>query len=304
MWLFMMVWMGSLDQAKTLLDSGKPAEAVAMLTDLADSEPNALRLLITASDRCGDFETGLAKSDQALEAFPEDSFLHVEVASLYRAKFTENPMGWMTGRSRYIDLLTRAIELDADNQAAYLGLIGFYANAPSMVGGSVEEALKWCDALEHVDITAGMLQRANVYVGQKDEKKWREILAPMMESSNDPRVGFTYGMALQSVDDYHGAAKAFDKGAQAGHAPSIYQAGRSRVLGEFEVEKAVAWFDAYLKLEQTQTEYTIGAYKRLGQAYEMLDQKALAREAYQSALKLDPEDKEAKSSLKKLGVSQ
>jgi tetratricopeptide (TPR) repeat protein len=84
---------------------------------------------------------------------------------------------------------------------------------------------------------------------------------------------------------------------------ALYQRARTRILGEYEQDKAVRFLQEYvegLPEDDKSVPSASNAYWRMGNAHEQLKQLAEARAAYTQALKLNPENDEAKKSLKGL----
>ncbi len=84
---------------------------------------------------------------------------------------------------------------------------------------------------------------------------------------------------------------------------ALYQRGRSRVLGEYELEEAILMFENYItKLVEPSPRMAskAAALWRIGMAQEQLGHRDKARASYRAALKREPDFKEAKQSLKRL----
>jgi CubicO group peptidase (beta-lactamase class C family) len=115
---------------------------------------------------------------------------------------------------------------------------------------------------------------------------------------------FRRGMYFQEGHkEYAKAALCFDKNGSDSepHLPSLYQAARSRLLGEFEQEKAIEVLDRYIKLAGKKTQPSIAAALwRKGMAYEQLGKKERAVACYERSLEKDPGFKQAKEALEKI----
>jgi CubicO group peptidase (beta-lactamase class C family) len=85
------------------------------------------------------------------------------------------------------------------------------------------------------------------------------------------------------------------------HLPSVYQSARSRILGEFEQEKAIELLDTYIAHANDETQPSIAAaWWRKGVACEQLGRTMLAIECYRTSLKLDPRFEYAQQALIRL----
>jgi CubicO group peptidase (beta-lactamase class C family) len=110
-------------------------------------------------------------------------------------------------------------------------------------------------------------------------------------------------MHFQAQGDHPKAIDIFRKNIEQTipHLPSLYQSARSRILGEFEEEKAIELLDTYINLATDKTQPSIAAaWWRKGVANEQLGRTALAIECYQTSLKLDPSFEYARQALVQL----
>ncbi|MFN4291824.1 MAG: serine hydrolase [Permianibacter sp.] len=86
------------------------------------------------------------------------------------------------------------------------------------------------------------------------------------------------------------------------HVPSLYMSARLRILGKTELEQAIAALERYIALAGAGASPPVSAaWWRKGNAHELLGKLTEARQCYEQALKLNPEDEEAKRSLAALG---
>ncbi len=114
---------------------------------------------------------------------------------------------------------------------------------------------------------------------------------------------FKRGMHLQDREDYVKAAEVLDKnlGEDFPHLPSLYQAARTRIMGEFEQEKAIALLDRYISLADESTRPSIAAaWWRKGVVYEQLGDVKRAVECHRKCLELDEGFEDAQEALARL----
>jgi CubicO group peptidase (beta-lactamase class C family) len=112
-----------------------------------------------------------------------------------------------------------------------------------------------------------------------------------------------YGLHCQNNKYYKKALTYFEKNAQ-GKEPymaSLYQIARTRILGEFEQEKAIEVLDRYIKLADESTRPSIAAaWWRKGVAYEQLGNIMKAIKCQKKSLVLDDSFEQAKKALERL----
>jgi len=110
-------------------------------------------------------------------------------------------------------------------------------------------------------------------------------------------------MFFQSQGDYVRAVEILRKNIEQTppHLPSLYQSARSRILGEFDYERAIELLDTYIELANETTQPSISAaWWRKGVAYEQLGQTTLAIDCHKTSLELDPGFEYAQEALARL----
>ena len=119
---------------------------------------------------------------------------------------------------------------------------------------------------------------------------------------------FKKGRNLSEFQKKHEeAVKYFDRNivGDEPHMPSLFSAARARIVGRFEIERAIALLDRYLLLGQDESNSTKAAVWWLkGQAYEQLGESAEARGCYETSLEFHPEFERAIESLQKLSEEE
>lgn len=82
---------------------------------------------------------------------------------------------------------------------------------------------------------------------------------------------------------------------------SLYLSAKLRIVGKFEVEKALPALNRYIELAGADAQPSkAAAWWRKGNAYELLGKLADAKKSYEEAVKLDPNDEDYKAALAKL----
>jgi CubicO group peptidase (beta-lactamase class C family) len=121
--------------------------------------------------------------------------------------------------------------------------------------------------------------------------------------ASDITYDYRRGLSLQRHEAYEQAAEHLDRNTHGDdpHLPSLYQAARSRILGGFELERALKDLDRYIRLADERTQPSAAAaWWRKGVAYEGLGDHTRAIACYTKSLELEPDFEEAKQSLSKL----
>ena len=113
------------------------------------------------------------------------------------------------------------------------------------------------------------------------------------------------GMELQREEKYEEALAYFEKCVEGSnpHLPALYQAARTRLLGEFEQARAIELLDRYIELADENADPSIAAaWWRKGVAYEQLSDTGRALESYKKSLEIDPAFRQSKEALERLGA--
>jgi tetratricopeptide (TPR) repeat protein len=303
-----------LEDAKQLMDEGKPREAADLLIAALDSEtvgPEGTVLATQALNRVGDWTQGIEYGKQAIEAFPESSEAHLAYAVALRTKMQNvSTIKAMFVNGSYKKELRKAIELEPKNVAALQERIGFLTHAPGIAGGDRTKARKAIEELEPLDWRAAMFSLAELHQAEKDTEGAISVYEAMLErDAEDIEALQALAFALQSAGKYRESDRHFktllEKEDERMSLSARYQLARSRILGEYEQRQAVdhltIYIDALTESQPRGLPTKSHAYWRLGMAYEQLQELDEARRSFEKAIALDDDNKPAKDSLKKLG---
>jgi CubicO group peptidase (beta-lactamase class C family) len=116
-------------------------------------------------------------------------------------------------------------------------------------------------------------------------------------------ANFLLGYGMQSEGKHREAVRVFARNLETEppHLMSLFMAASSRVLGEFELEKAIAELDRYIELAGKDAFPPVSmAWARKGSAFKLLGKIAEAIGCYKKDLELDPNDKAAEGQIKTL----
>jgi tetratricopeptide (TPR) repeat protein len=198
----------------------------------------------------------------------------------------------------------KAVETDPSNIEARMGLAQYYLNAPPMVGGGKDKAIKQIEAIKELDPLQGHLFMAQVHSSAKEyDEAEKEYKAALALDPDDLDVRYQLGMFYQTKEDYAAAFETFEGtlALDAAYTPSLYQIGRTATFSGENLERGVECLNMYLEHEPGPNQPTwANAHWRIGMLYEKMGQKDMARKAYEAALELNPDYKEAKEALEKL----
>jgi tetratricopeptide (TPR) repeat protein len=294
------------ERAIALVGDGHYAEARPLLLALAKTHPRDDRVaacLGRAFFGLEQYGGAITWFEKAVALAPQSSDHHTWLghAALEEAQ-RASILRKLPLASKARKALERAVELDPANVEARGFLFAFYRQAPGVAGGSKERARQQADAMVKLDPVQGHLARASL----NDEEGHlqaaeRDYLAAI--DADPARAG-----AYLSLGQMHVRAAAYDKAfavyergltASPGNLPLLYQVGRTAALSGRRIEEGDRALREYI--ERTTDAYWLSsAHWRLGMLHEHRGRRAEARAAYEQALRLDSNRKEAREALRRL----
>jgi tetratricopeptide (TPR) repeat protein len=203
----------------------------------------------------------------------------------------------------------RAVQLEPDNPDYLEGLIGYLSQAPGIVGGDRDSALVLAEALRRIDETRGTFQMASVLLrGNRGEKASADSImdawgrahegdrvaqfrvAGHFAQSNQPERALAIHERLLARDPADVVAQ--------------YGVARNLVVLKRDARRALGLLgplSSSTPPPPSGPSYQLpGVWWRMGQAYVQLGKPDSARTAYQQALVIAPQFRQARMSLDSL----
>ena len=176
--------------------------AVDALTDAMAKSPNdaPLHFLLGQSYyQLREFTRAVDQSGaQPSNWLPNQSEYHDWLGKAYGRKAEESvflsAMSWARKTHKEFEI---AVRLDPSNFQAQRDLIRFEMNAPGIVGGGDDKALKHIEDLEKIDALQGQLARGEFFATKKRLAEADAVFAKILESNSD-RIG----VYLEAADYY------------------------------------------------------------------------------------------------------
>lgn len=290
-----------------------PAKAEQELLAASEKEPlkgEAALLLAKLYTKQNKTDEAITYGKQAAALLPESSEAHFVYAAAISRKMSSNPGFAMANLGNYREALDKALELDPNNYDAHVQRIGFLASAPPVAGGSLEKAKAAAAELEAKSEKDGLIAYTIIYDKENDAAKLEETYTRLqaIEPSNRNHFQIAMSQVQQGKDaeaiphfrhlvdakdpDYRWAAQ--------------YQLARALIVSDSDVAQGIEMLKTYIaeapdKGRNLPTK--AGAYWRLGDAEEKLGNVEAAKAAYEQALKLNPEEADAKTGLERLNAN-
>jgi tetratricopeptide (TPR) repeat protein len=266
-----------LDRVRALLRDGNVAAAASAANALVathpdDAEAHALLASVLLA-KGEDADAAVRSAEKSVELAPANSDLQRQLGDAYGfAAQKAGMLGKMSYAKKCRVAYEKAVELDPKNIAARDSLMGFYQQAPGVMGGGMDKAYEQAAAIKELDAARGRLAYATLYGA---DKKYDLAFAQFEE------------VLKTSPDDY----------------AALYQVGKLAAISGLALDRGLAALRRCLELPVPATPGTPGhaaAQWRLGNVLEKQNDPAGARRAYEASLQLDPKFAQAADSLKKL----
>jgi tetratricopeptide (TPR) repeat protein len=298
-----------LSAARDWFAAGEYERAARVLEDASKLDPHDARLAYWEA-RCryerADYDRAIERAQHAVELAPDDSRAWQWLGRAYGGKAERS--SWFSGFSLARQVgraLAQAVKLDASNLEAQRDLIEFYLRAPGLVGGGKDRARRQVERLSAIDAAEGHLARGDLLLDEQElasaEAEYRAAF-----DARPPRVG----VCLEVADFYRkrGQAARMEEAVEAAAAADAldprldWYRAVARVLAGDRLAEAEQLLTAYLRRPpSSERPSPASAREWLGRLYERQDRRELALAQYRAALALDPDRREARAALGRLG---
>lgn len=276
------------------------AGSVTAATHEEDPAKKGLELL-----EAGDADGAIDYLKKAVEQDENNSMYRTHLGRAYITKLQTSSFfekGVLSGRA--LEQLKKAVELDSANVEARVTLAGFYLNAPSIAGGSKKKARAQAEEIVKYDEVQGNWILAGVLI--KDEKydeAIEKIEACIAADPGDTDYRYQLAMLYQELERWDETFAEFETvlDVDPDAAGSIYQIGRTAALSGENTDRGIECLERYLTMEVLPgyPGYD-GAHWRLGMIYGHRGEQALAKEHFETAIRLNPDNENYHKSLNEL----
>lgn len=252
------------------------------------------------------------RAEDAIEAAPDCVLSHLAMLRVLQERLEDaNGLSALGLSRRYRRAVADTLEIDRDNVEARIAEIRYLIYAPGVAGGDRDQAAERIQSLSGIDALAGArmgldLARAN----GEDEALITalEALIPLREDAADLRSELAYRLiTTQQYDRAEAGLVSWPEGDVQVEADRAYFRGALRILGGFDLEAAEPLLTQALEAERD--EAAAGGQTRaasiwglIGGAREALEDLDGARQAYDRALAINPDNSRALEGLERLNA--
>lgn len=290
-------------------NAGSYNRAVDTLADEIAKSPNdaPLHFLLGQSYyQLREFTRAATSLERAVQLSPNQSEYHDWLGKSYgrRAEGSAflNAIHWARKTHKEFEI---AVQLNPSNFEAQRDLIRYDMNAPGIVGGGEDKALKQIGELEKIDSLEGQLARGEFFATKKRMSEADAVFAKILESNSD-RIG----VYLEAADYYRDRQNGEKMGEAVAAAQRIdpkdlrlkFYKGTLLVLKGKNPAEAESLLKSYLAMAPNHSELPPHSAARewLGKLYESQGRFSEAAEEYRASLDLDPHNKTVEEALKRV----
>ncbi len=198
------------DELKRSLDHNQQEEVAEKIHEFSQSNPgkaNAAFLEGYLAFKEERWDTALEFLEKAHELELDNSIFlsKLGLALIKKADHSETfeqPALYLRG----VDCFKQAETLDESNIEAQMALIGFYSNAPAMVGGSFEKAHEHANKLLNYHAEFGTQQIADLFVRQERIDEAVKQYETYLKSCSEDNRSWAYTQ-IEKIRESHGGSE-------------------------------------------------------------------------------------------------
>jgi len=294
--------------ADSLWNEGEFRAIVKLVNEESQEEersPAATYWMCRAYLGLSDYDSSVFYGEKAVKLAPDSHYYHLWYGQALGKKLSQGSgLGGLFRAKKVKGEFQRAVELDPTNYEAKLSLMQYLLQAPGIVGGNKDEALKLAEALKEMKPALGHFAKALCHQVREEYAKadWEFRAATAYDSTNT-EFAFNYFYFLLDREDFSRAEVILEEIEQTDPDDSniLYQRGKLHLFSGKDLKKGLDCFKKYLERERLPNSPSWAAARwRMGMIYEKMGKPDSARVEYRRCLQLEPDYKEAKKALKKL----
>jgi len=300
----------AIERARADFDAGRYAQAAQLLEPVAIANPRDA----TASFWLGrarleehDYRRAVEALSRAVNLSPDNAEYRRWLARAHAEIADRESSFTMARRAR--QELEQAVRLDPSNLAVRRDLMGFYLEAPWLLGGGEGKAKAQIDAIAALDPIAGHLARGAYWRHKNDGARARSEYEAVLKAA-PPTISPYLEAAefYERADDAAGLQKAIEAAQKIDPAEPqlMYFRGAYAVLTRISLDNAEHELLGYLDRVPPRSDRPPAAatHEWLGRLHEALGRPDQAMAEYKKGLALQPDRHSARARLRRLEQQQ
>tara|TARA_R110000744_G_scaffold8364_1_gene27862 strand:+ start:316 stop:1293 length:978 start_codon:yes stop_codon:yes gene_type:complete len=246
----------SIEQGITAFENGNLPLAKSILLQQSDKAYQKPLYLALIAEKDGELDEAEEYIEQAIELDAKNAEVQFTYAKIMAEQAEASSIFSLTG---YIKKVKKAfivaVELAPKNIEYRRALIQFHLNAPSMLGGDINEALQHAQVLKGVDELSGTSALIQVHGKKGDDDKFdEELKIAMLNFADEPELYYQLGIYYQEKESFSEALINFRKSAnmttstdkqRIAKYSAVFQVGRTSLFSNSnfdEGEKAITQY--------------------------------------------------------------
>lgn len=219
-----------------------------------------------------------------------------------------NPVSQLSLGRKIRATLERTLQADPGHLDARYALLQFHLRAPGVAGGDEKKARPLAAELARLDPVRGHEAMADIYLHENNEAAAeRELRAAVARGTDRLTVYNSLAGLLARKGQYEAAMEVYETllRARPDRVVALYHIGRLAAEGGVRLDHGEEALRRYLREAPAEDRATVArAHVRLGGILERKGDRAGALRAYESALQVQPQSREAREALQRLRAAK
>ncbi|ARD44816.1 tetratricopeptide repeat protein [Colwellia sp. PAMC 21821] len=247
----------SIEQGITAFENGNLPLAKSILLKQSDKGYQKPFYLALIAAKSGEWDEAEEYIKQAIELDAKNAEVQFTYAKIMAEQAEASSIFSLTGYIKKVKKAFKAaVELAPENIEYRSTLIRFHINAPSMLGGDINQALQHAQVLKGINALAGTIALIQVHGKMENTIKFNEeIKMAALNFVNEPELYYQLGLYYQENESFNEALIYFRKTAnmatstekqQDAKYSAIFQLGRTSILSDSNFDEGKDAFTQYL----------------------------------------------------------
>ena len=247
----------SIEQGITAFENGNLQLAKNLLSQQSDRRYQKSLYLALIASKNGKLDEAEEYIEKTIELNAKDADVQFTYAEIMAKQAEAASIFSLTGYIKKVKkAFIAAVELAPENIEYRRALIKFHINAPGMLGGDIDEALRHAQELKRVDALSGSSSLIQVHGRMGNNEKFdEELKIAMLNFVDEPELYYQLGIYYQAQESFSEALIHFRKAANMAtftdkqrnaKYSAVFQVGRTSILSGSNFDEDEKAFTQYL----------------------------------------------------------